>query len=63
MKFIKTKTFKVVRNVLFIISLAAVSFFVHKSVEGDNFKITLPEMLSLINTVFIANLMVFNRWK
>ena len=62
MKFIKTKTFKIVRNSLFIVSLAAVSFFVHKCVEGDRFDRTLPETLTLVNTVFIASLMTFNRW-
>ena len=63
MKFIKTNTFKVVRNILFIISLAAVSFLVHNCIAGDNFNITMSEMLTLVNTVFIASLMAFNKWK
>lgn len=63
MKFIKTKTFKVVRNIVFIISLATISSLVHKCIEGDNFNRTMPEMLTLMNTVFIASLMAFNKWK
>lgn len=63
MKFIKTKTFKVARNILFIMGLATVSFLVHKCIQGDSFNRTMPEMLTLMNTVFIAILMAFNRWK
>jgi hypothetical protein len=62
-KFIKSKSLKTIRNILFIIGLAAVSFLVHKCIEGDSFNITMPEMLTCINTVFIANLMAFNKWK
>lgn len=62
-KFIKSKSLKTIRNILFIIGLSAVSFFVHKCIEGDNFDRTMPEMLTLMNTVFIASLMTFNKWK
>lgn len=62
-KFIKSKSLKTIRNILFIIGLSAVSFLVHKCIEGDSFDRTMPEMLTLMNTVFIASLMTFNKWK
>lgn len=62
-KFIKSKSLKTIRNILFIIGLSAVSFLMHKCIEGDSFDRTMPEMLTLMNTVFIASLMTFNRWK
>ena len=63
MKFIKTKTSKIVINILFIMSLTSFLYLLHKSIEGDNFDITFYDLMTLANTVFIASLMAFNRWK
>lgn len=63
MEFIKTKTSKIVINILFIMGLTSFLYLLHKSIEGDSFDITFYDLMTLANTVFIASLMAFNRWK